>query len=129
MVQQAARDAAKQLLAKPGVVITADDDQACLMLLRFLSQILRHGPFFSNEVMEDRVNAMMPEAPFQISSHGGVLVDRLRVDNNNDANHPRLMEIRQCFCHRPPRLRLSFQPMMLRLIAELGQSSVGTRIK
>ena len=101
MAQQAAGDAAKQLLAKPGIVITAD--QACLTPLRFLHQILRHGPFFPNEVMEDRVNAMMPEVPFQISSHDGVLVDWRRVDNNNDGNYPRLMEIRQCFCHGPPR--------------------------
>ena len=36
MVQKAAGDAAKQLLAKPGVVITPDNDQACLTPLRFL---------------------------------------------------------------------------------------------
>ena len=95
MLQQPSGDTAKQALAQRGMVISTNNDQARLAPLRFLKRVLSHGSFFSDAVMENRMDTMMVQVPFEISAHNGVFVDWLRVDNNNDRNCPRLIEIGQ----------------------------------
>lgn len=96
MLQQPSGDTAEQALAQRGMVISTNNDQARLAPLRFLKRVLSHGSFFSDAVMENRMDAMMVQVPFEISAHNGVFVDRLRVDNNNDRNCGK----RMAACHK-----------------------------
>ncbi len=75
----------------------SDNDQARLTPLRFPNEVIRHGSVLADEVMENGINAMVVEVPFDISSDKGVLVDGHRIGNDDDGNHPCLVEIRQGF--------------------------------
>jgi hypothetical protein len=65
--------------------------------LRFPKEVIRHGSLFADEVMENGMNAVVVEVPFDISSDKGVLADGLRIGNDDDGNRPCLVEIRQGF--------------------------------
>jgi hypothetical protein len=97
MIQQSTGRAAKQALSKRGMVETSNNDQARLTPLRFPKEVIRHGSLFADEVMENGMNAVVVEVPFDISSDKGVLADGLRIGNDDDGNRPCLVEIRQGF--------------------------------
>ena len=97
MIQQATGRAAKQALSKPGMVETSDNDQARLTPQRFPNEVICHGSVLADEVMENGINAMVVEVPFDVSSDKGVLVDGHRIGNDDDGNHLCLVEIWQGF--------------------------------